>query len=288
MRGLSSVLAGDSLVLMAERSRPDQGSPGRRPRSADRGDTKHGGKRVPPPPHLPDEVRVERVIEPNDGGGGKAKRSKRRRSQSDIDVSTIQFSGVPTSTSQKLQRRLAEAAMAFEAERFTESENLLNSIDRLAPGVAEVYELRGLTFYRLGRWRKAIGDFETFNNMTGSVEQHPVWADCARALKHWTKVDELWQELRDASPSAELVEEGRLVYAGGLADRGKVAEAIRLLEKAPKAGRRPAMHHLRRWYVLGDLYERTGDLARARRVFSDILEAESDFGDVAERVASLG
>ena len=40
--------------------------------------------------------------------------------------------------------------------------------------------------------------------------------------------------------------------------------------------------------TLGSLYERTGDLARSRRVFADILEVEPDFGDVAERLSSLG
>ena len=58
--------------------------------------------------------------------------------------------------------------------------------------------------------------------LTGSTEQHPVLADCYRALKRWARVDELWEELRAASPSADLVAEGRIVVAGGLADRGRI------------------------------------------------------------------
>ena len=229
-------------------------------------------------------MRVERLGASKPARRGKQKQSSRRN----IDVSGVDFSAVPASTAKKLERRLAEAAVAFEAERFSEADQLLASIERLAPGVAEVQELRGLTLYRLGHWKRAATELEAFAFRTGSVEQHPVWADCCRALKHWSKAEELWIELGEASPSAALVEEGRIVQAGTLADRGQLSAAVRFLEASPKVPRRPGEHHLRRWYVLADLYERTGDLAHARRVFSAILEAESEFGDVAERLANLG
>lgn len=205
-----------------------------------------------------------------------------------MDVSAVAFANVAPATAKKLQRRLAEAALAFEADRFPQAEQLLASIDRLAPGVPEVLELRGLNFYRLGHWGRAIKQIEAFSEATGSVEQHPVWADCCRALKHWSRAEELWKELGDASPSAELIEEGRIVQAGVLADRNRVPEAIRLLERAPKPPRRPGLHHLRRWYVLGDLYERSGDMAHARAVFAEIVASEPNFGDSAERLANLG
>jgi tetratricopeptide (TPR) repeat protein len=227
-------------------------------------------------------------VEEEKGSGKRSSSGKRKQSRREIDVSGVDFSSVPSSTAEKLRRRLAEAAVAFEAERFNEAEQLLASIDKLASGVPEVHELRGLTYYRLGNWKRAIRELEQFADLTGSVEQHPVWADCHRALKHWTSADELWEELRDASPSAGLVEEGRIVHAGTLADRGRLPDAIRVLERAPKPQRKAGLHHLRRWYALADLYERTGDLARARRLFADILDAEPDFGDVAERLATLG
>ena len=232
---------------------------------------------------------TDREESPGSGTAGRAKAAKKRkrRRRPEVDVSGVDFGRLPAETASKLERRLIEAALAFDAERFTEAISLLDSIDRLAPGVAEIYELRALANYRLGRWVKAIADLERFHDLTGSVEQHPVWADCCRALRRWSRAEELWAELGEASPSAELVEEGRLVQAGGLADRGRVDEAIRLLERAPRAPKRPATHHLRRWYVLADLYERSGDLAHARRVFGDITAADAQFGDVAERLAAL-
>ncbi len=202
-------------------------------------------------------------------------------------MTDVAFGSAAPATVTKLRRRLAEAAVAFEAERFNDAERLLASIDRITPGVAEVHELRGLVHYRLGRWAKALTELERFAAITGSVEQHPVRADCCRALGRWAEAEELWQELGDTSPSPELVEEGRIVQAGGLADRGRLTDAIRLLERAPKPSRQPGLHHLRRWYVLADLYERTGDVARARRLFSDLFALEPQFADVAERLAGL-
>ena len=195
--------------------------------------------------------------------------------------------GVAPATATKLQRRLGEAADAFDRELFADAERLLQSIERLAPGVPEVYELLGLTYYRLGRWGKTITELERFAELTGSVEQHPVLADANRAMKRWTRAEELWIELGQASPAPDLIEEGRIVQAGVLSDRGRLQDAIRFLEKAPKVKGKPALHHLRRWYVMADLYERAGDTPRARRLFSDVAQAEPAFGDAAERASNL-
>ena len=58
--------------------------------------------------------------------------------------------------------------------------------------------------------------------------------------------------------------EGRIVYAGALADQGRMDEA---LATAAQAGRRavknPSDHHLRLWYALADLEERAGEPRRA-------------------------
>ncbi|MGI9595091.1 MAG: tetratricopeptide repeat protein [Acidimicrobiales bacterium] len=266
--------------------------------SQDKG--KSRGKRIPPPPKdrrrgqdgddraartADDDIRIERVDQrPRNK---KSKKSGKSTSKRGVDVAGVDMPGVGAATATKLQRRLAEAARAFEAERFTEAEQSLQSIQRLAPGVPEVHELLGLTHYRMGRWIKAINELERFYELTNSVEQHPVWADCCRALKRWTKAEELWQQLGEASPGPELVEEGRIVQAGTLADRGRLDDAIRFLERAPKVKGKPALHHLRRWYVMGDLYERAGDQSRARRLFADIARAEPDFGDAAERAGGL-
>ena len=179
------------------------------------------------------------------------------------------------------------AAKAFRAERFNDALPLLTRLAREAPGVADVRELYGLTLYRLGRFKAAIGELEYFRELSGSVEQHPVLADCHRALGRWADVEVLWGELGAASPSAELVTEGRLILAGAKADRGELPSAIRVLEQGWRLPARPRAHHLRRAYALADLYERAGRSPRARELFGWIESHDPRLADVSERVRAL-
>jgi tetratricopeptide (TPR) repeat protein len=229
-------------------------------------------------------VTIERVEDDAPSSGAE---KRRRRGGSSIDVSGVDFPNVANETAKKLERRLIEAAGAFEAERYGDAHKLLSSIESLAPGVPEVLELRGLSSYRLGRWKQAVNDLTAFETATNTVEQHHVLADCARALGHWNEVDRYWRELGEASPSGELVEEGRIVYAGALADRGKLRDGIRVLEKAPRAPKKPRVEHLRRWYALADLYERAGELPKARRLFAEVNTLEPSFGDAGDRARAL-
>ena len=45
----------------------------------------------------------------------------------------------------------------------------------------------------------------------------------------------------------------------------------------------PRDHHLRLLYVLGDLYERAGDVPRARTLFDRVVAADPDFADAGRR-----
>ena len=184
-------------------------------------------------------------------------------------------------------RRFDAAAKAFRADRFKDALPLLQRLARDAPDVADVRELHGLVLYRLGRFKAAIAELEYFRELSGSVEQHPVLADCHRALGRWGDVDVLWKELGAASPSAELVTEGRLVLAGAKADRGELPAAIRVLEQGWRLPSRPRDHHLRRAYALADLYERAGRSPRARELFRWVETHDPQLADVVQRVQAL-
>lgn len=184
-------------------------------------------------------------------------------------------------------RRFETAAKAFRAERFKDALPLLVRLARDAPDVADVRELHGLVLYRLGRFKAAISELEYFRELSGSVEQHPVLADCHRALGRWADVEALWQELGAASPSADLVTEGRLVLAGAKADRGELPAAIKVLEQGWRLPSRPRDHHLRRAYALADLYEKAGRSPRARELFRWVETHDPRLADVSERVRAL-
>ncbi|CAN5755162.1 hypothetical protein BH24ACT4_BH24ACT4_23780 [soil metagenome] len=182
--------------------------------------------------------------------------------------------------------RVAGAAKAFANERLEDARRVLAPIAKDAPGATVVRELLGLTLYQQGRWRPAAKELEAFRDLTGSVDQNPVLADCYRALGRHRDAEALWEELRESSPGAELVTEGRIVAAGSLADRGRLDDAIRLLESAPR-GKKVRDHHLRTAYALADLRERAGDVSRARELFSWIVGVDAGFADANDRLGNL-
>ena len=196
---------------------------------------------------------------------------------------------VEPSMAPRIERRLGQAADAFERDHLTDALRILRPLTKEAPGVPAVRELTGLALYGTGQWAAAAKELEAFRSLGGSVEQHPVLADCYRALKRYGAVAELWDELREASPGAALVTEGRIVAAGALADQGDVDGAIRLLERGPvRPSRGAALHHARLWYALADLYERAGDAPKARDLFGRVVAVEPGLADAAERLAGLG
>lgn len=218
--------------------------------------------------------------------GEAAVRSSRRNSPS-VQAPELTRS-VGKERAKRLEGRIEDAARAFAAERYIDARRLLQPIAKEVPDSPEVRELYGLVLYRLGRWRQAAGQLEAFVDLTGgSVEQHPVLADCYRALDQYQHVDKLWAELREVSPSAELMTEGRIVTAGSLADRGRLSDAVAMLAKGFKLPARCDEHHLRRAYALADLYERSGDLPQARQLFARIADLAPDYVDVEDRLANL-
>jgi tetratricopeptide (TPR) repeat protein len=224
-------------------------------------------------------------------GGARAERSepsRRRGATRDTDeLRQTLTRSVGAERAARLARRVEQAAEAFADELDDDAVRLLRPIAREAPDVLAVRELLGLALYRLGRWKAAVVELEAVRAQTASTEQHPVLADCYRALRRWQDVEDLWEELREVSPSAELVTEGRIVAAGALADRGDLPAAIALLSRGWAMPGRAKEHHLRRAYALADLYERAGDLPRARELFGWVAELAPELGDARRRALAL-
>ena len=194
---------------------------------------------------------------------------------------------VPNARRERVERRLAEAAEHFEEDRFADAAKVLKKLVDEAPTVPAVRELYGLTLYRQEKWKLAAKELEAYRQISKSSDQLPVLADCYRALRQWALVEECWTEVREVSPSAEIVTEGRIVMAGSLADRERLVDAIRVLEQGWSFPKRPLVHHLRRAYALADLYERAGDVPKARQLFNRIKVVDPTFADVGARIRSL-
>jgi predicted Zn-dependent protease len=126
---------------------------------------------------------------------------------------------------------VTEAATAFAEGRDKDAARILKPVRDEIPNAASVRELYGLALYRSGRFPQAAKELEAFVELTGSVEQHPVLMDCARAQGDRAEVQVLWDELGSVSPSSALMMEGRIVLAGSMADSGDIRGAVALLEK---------------------------------------------------------
>ncbi len=195
---------------------------------------------------------------------------------------------LPANRMARYQERLASAADALDRGRFGDARRMVQPVLRDVPDMAFAHEIAGLASYRLGQFRKAAAELELARQLDASLRHHPVLADCYRALRRYTEVEELWRELREASPEPALMAEGRIVAAGAQADRGDIKGALATMQKAMDVPKKARDYHLRQWYVVGDLFDRSGDPVKARRWFALVAEADADFADVRDRLRALG
>jgi tetratricopeptide (TPR) repeat protein len=183
---------------------------------------------------------------------------------------------------------LLSAGEALERGRYDDARRMVQPVLRDLPNIALAHEIAGLSFYGKGEWRKAAAELEVARSLEQGVRLHAVLADCYRAMRRYDTVQQLWNELRSASPSHALMAEGRIVAAGALADQGDLTGALEVLAKAREVPRKPRDHNLRQWYVLADLLDRSGDIIEARRFFGLVASVDAEYADVVQRLSALG
>ncbi|MDA3004914.1 MAG: hypothetical protein O3A62_07550 [Actinomycetota bacterium] len=262
------------------------------------GGRKYGKDPYPPARHTRERWQDEGSTR-KPSGGRNSNRSP-RRDDDDDRLMTVSIKNVEAGDANKIKEqlgatadraieRLARALHAFEAHRYSEARKLAMPLLSQVVGLAVVHEVAGLSMYRLGRWQDAADQLEIARGIRpAEVVNHPVLADCYRALRRYEKVTELWESMKLLSPPAALLAEGRIVAAGALADQGELQSAVRMMTHGTSDPHKVQEHHLREWYVLADLYDRAGDVASARRLFVKIQSSNAKFADVADRLNTLG
>jgi tetratricopeptide (TPR) repeat protein len=206
----------------------------------------------------------------------------------DPDVSAALVEALGKQRGSRLAERLAQASEALDRERFQEAKRIATAIAKEAPSVAAAHEIVGLANYRLGRYKQAAAALQAAQDLHAEPALLAVIADCHRAERRWSAVEHVWGEIKAASPSHDVMAEGRIVAAGALADQGDLRGAIELMEPATKRPKAVREFHLRQWYVLGDLYDRVGDPITARRWFGAVAEHDDEYADVTSRLRGLG
>jgi hypothetical protein len=51
--------------------------------------------------------------------------------------------------------------------------------------------------------------------------------------------------------------------------------------------KKPREHHVRQWYALADLFDRAGDIPRARDLFNRVASVDPDAFDTRQRLRAL-
>jgi len=186
-----------------------------------------------------------------------------------------------------LVKVFSEAAAAFMDEDYDEAIRLGEQAKHIALRSVAARELLGLAYYRAGKWSEAAKELAAFRRLSGSTEQNPVLADAYRAMGKPDKALDYCREIDRRRVDEAVYYEGAIVGAGALADMDRVGDAITLLEQLELRPAHPAEHHLRTWYVLGDLLQRKGRFTQAKEWFEAVASADPDLTDAAARARKL-
>lgn len=185
-----------------------------------------------------------------------------------------------------LVKVFADAVAAFAAGDFDEAVRLGEQAKHIALRAVGPREFLGLAYYKSGKFQEAARELAAFRRLSGSTDQNPILADCYRAID---KPDKALQYLDEVEPTAppEVYYEASIVAAGALSDMGRIDEAIARLERLDLKPDVAEEHHIRAWYVLGDLLQKRGRFTQAREWFEAADAADPDLTDAADRAAQL-
>lgn len=186
-----------------------------------------------------------------------------------------------------LVQTFADAAGAFAASDLEEAARLADQAKHLALRSAAARELLGLIHYHSGRFQAAARELAAFKRLSGSQDQDPVLADCHRGLGRPQRALEICDQIEPKAVPPAVFYEGAIVAAGGLADLGRIDEAIGRLERLELHPAVASEHHIRAWYALGDLLERRGRFQQALEWFDAAAEADAEATNAGERAARL-
>ena len=157
---------------------------------------------------------------------------------------------------------------------------------RLASRIPAVREATGLTAYRAGEWKTAIGELRAYHRMSGRLSHLAVLADCERALGRPERAIDIFRTADRRQLSDEEATELLIVAAGARADLGQREAAVAMLQVPQLAGTQPWVARLR--YAYADALLAIGRTAEAREWFSRAVDLDPEATtDAAERLLEL-
>jgi tetratricopeptide (TPR) repeat protein len=186
-----------------------------------------------------------------------------------------------------LVKVFSEAVAAYVAGDLGEAIRLGEQAKHMALRSPNAREFLGLVFYAAERYQEAVKELGAFRRLSGLRIQNHVLADSYRAIGKPDKALEYCDEVRYDDVGDEVYYEVQIVSAGALTDLGRISEAITVMQKLNLEPENAQDHHVRAWYVLGDLLERAGKFTQARKWFEAVVGADPEMTDAPDRVARL-
>ena len=173
-------------------------------------------------------------------------------------------------------QQLAAGVEAFDAARYPAARARLEEARRLSPRAAIIRELLGLSAYRTGAWRDALGELRTYRRLTGDTTHMAVEMDCLRALDRPADVERVWEEFTERGADKDATAEAKVVFASFLLDRGEIRRAWDVIRPGRLIAD-PSDTDLRRWYVAARIAAAAGDRPTATKLLSAITKADPEF-----------
>lgn len=166
-------------------------------------------------------------------------------------------------------RQLERGVAQFAEERYQAAFDSLTAAKALAPRAATIRELMGLAAYYIERWAPALQELRAFRRLAGETTHMPVEMDVLRALGKGAEVEKTWELFKELGGDRDTEREATVVYASYLLDRGRVAEAWRVIKPGRLVTPSPESE-VRRWFVAARVALAAGDKEAASRLINAV------------------
>jgi hypothetical protein len=127
----------------------------------------------------------------------------------------------------------------------------------------------GLAAYYTERWAPALQELRAFRRLAGETTHMPVEMDVLRALGKGADVEKTWELFKELGGDRDTEREATVVYASYLLDRGRVAEAWRVIKPGRLVTPSPESE-VRRWFVAARVALAAGDKDAASRLINAV------------------
>ena len=174
----------------------------------------------------------------------------------------------------------------YAEERFKRALDHLGQAKALAPQSSIIRELLGLSAYYAEQWLPALQELRAFRRFTGETIHMPVEMDALRALGRSADVDKTWELFAELGSDRDTQREAAVVYASHLLDKGRIADAWRVI-KPGRLVSPAAESEVRRWFVAARVAMAAGEKETAGRLMAAVAREDPAMPGLAELQAEL-